>query len=62
MTDPVDAVNALGALWSPDLDAYASGLTDSPLCVLCLGVPSCKCPPFGTQEYIDLVNRRHGKG
>jgi hypothetical protein len=28
-TGPVAAVNALGATWSPDLDAYAGGEIDA---------------------------------
>jgi len=31
-----------------------------PTCVLCLKKP-CGCPPFGTDEYIALVNARHGR-
>jgi hypothetical protein len=59
----VDVVNQLGALWSPDFDAYASGQLDaaSVRCALCQQAP-CDCPPFGTPAYIALINQRHGRG
>jgi hypothetical protein len=53
-----EALDQLGAKWSPDLDAYASGKTSSPRCVLCLATP-CECPPFGTPEYFALLDKRH---
>lgn len=61
-SDPVDAVNELGAKWSPDLDAYATGeLKAHQLrCAVCANAP-CRCPQFGTPEYFALVNRRHGR-
>lgn len=49
-----DVVTALGGIIAADLDS------PSPTCVLCQTKP-CKCPPFGTPEYIALVNRRHEK-
>ena len=55
MTDPAEMVNALGAVWSPNLDAYAAGDVDSPQCVLC--GPVCECRPFADRkpsEYDDL--------
>lgn len=62
MSDSVDAVNALGAKWSPDADAFMSGEIDAAdmRCALCLKSP-CQCPPFGTPEYFALVEKRHGK-
>jgi hypothetical protein len=43
--DPVTALAALGAVWSPDFDSYAAGTI--PLsqvrCVLCRTAP-CSCP------------------
>ncbi|GAB3902412.1 hypothetical protein ACFQ1S_02060 [Kibdelosporangium lantanae] len=59
MSDPVDVVNQLGAIWSPDFDRYAEtgDLTDM-VCVLCTKSP-CQCPPFGTPEYFALVAKRH---
>jgi len=57
---PVDALNDLGAVWSPDFDAYAAGSLDvsEVRCALCQHAP-CDCPAFGTPEYFDLVNSRH---
>lgn len=59
---PVEMVNELGAIWSPDFDAYASGELDASQvrCALCETAP-CSCPPFGTPEYIALVNKRHNR-
>ncbi|WP_344613374.1 hypothetical protein, partial [Dactylosporangium salmoneum] len=56
--DPVAALNELGAVWSPDFDAYAEGRMPHGLvrCVLC-GKAPCECPPFGSPEYLELVNR-----
>lgn len=60
--DPVGALNQLGAIWSPDLDAYAAGQLDPAAirCALCQHAP-CQCPPAGTPEYFALVARRHGR-
>ena len=60
--DPRAALEQLGALWSPDFDAYASGELDAAAvrCVLCLTAP-CSCPPFGSPEYLALVDQRHGR-
>ena len=62
MIDPEKILSELGALWSPDFDAYASGKLDASQvrCVLCLHCP-CDCPPFGTDEYFALIDRRHGR-
>jgi len=49
-----DVVTALGGIIAADLDS------PNPACVLCQTGP-CSCPPFGSPEYIALVNRRHGK-
>lgn len=61
-TNPVEALKQLGAIWSPDFDAYASGQLDASRvrCVLCEHAP-CTCPPFGTPEYFALVDTRHGR-
>lgn len=58
----VEVVNALGAVWSPDMDAYLAGEIDAGemRCALCQHKP-CQCPPFGTPEYLLLVERRHGR-
>ncbi len=60
--DPRELVDQLGAIWSPDLDAYAAGQLDASAvrCALCELAP-CACPPFGTPAYVELVNRRHGR-
>lgn len=52
----------LGAIWSDDFDAYASGELDASKvhCALCMCAP-CRCPPFGTPEYFKLLNWRHGR-
>lgn len=61
-TDPAAMLDALGAVWSPDFDAYASGQLDASAvrCVLCGHAP-CDCPPFGTPEYFALTDRLHGR-
>jgi hypothetical protein len=61
-TDPVKLVNRLGAKWSPDFDAYASGRLDASevRCVLCGHAP-CDCPAFGSDEYFALIDRVHGR-
>lgn len=57
----VKIVNRLGAHWSPDLDAYASGQLDiaQVRCALCRIAP-CQCPPFMSAEYVALIKRVHG--
>lgn len=55
--EPVDAVDGLGAVWSPDFDRYAGGDTAGVRCVLCRETP-CSCPKFGTPEYFAMVDRR----
>lgn len=57
-----DAVDTLGAKWSPDLDAYAAGQIDASKvrCALCTHAP-CDCPPFGSDEYFALIEKRHGR-
>lgn len=43
--DAIEAVDALGAAWSPNLDAYAAGEIDAAqlVCVVCTSAP-CTCP------------------
>lgn len=57
-----EAVDQLGAKWSPDLDAYLNGERDASKlrCALCTHAP-CDCPEFGTDEYFALIDQRHGK-
>ena len=47
---------------SPDFDAYASGQVPAHAirCVLCKHAP-CNCPPFGSDEYMKLLDRVHGQ-
>jgi hypothetical protein len=60
--DPLEALNALGAVWSPDFDAYASGELDASQvrCALCTHCP-CDCPPFGSDRYFALLDKVHGR-
>jgi hypothetical protein len=60
--DPVAALDALGAVWSPDFAEYASGQLDASAvrCVLCGHAP-CDCPPFGTPAYMALMDARLGR-
>ncbi|MBN1170549.1 MAG: hypothetical protein JXA67_00045 [Micromonosporaceae bacterium] len=62
LLDPVGLLDALGAVWSPDLDAYAEGCTDAHRirCVLC-GTAPCTCPPFGTPAYFALIDQRRSR-
>lgn len=57
-----EVLDQLGAKWSPDFDAYASGEMDlsKVQCALCEKNP-CECPEFGTDEYFALIDRRHGR-
>ncbi len=65
MTGPVDAVNGLGAVWSPDFDAHAEGRLDlsQVRCLMC-GQAPCQLdqhPPFASPEYmarLDALHRR----
>jgi hypothetical protein len=56
------ALEQLGAVWSPDLDAYASGTRPASRvrCALCRHAP-CDCPPFGSAAYFALTDRAHGR-
>jgi len=58
--DPAANVNPLGAMWSPDFGAYASGQLHASCvgCALCRHAPY-DCPPFGTPGYLALVDPRH---
>jgi len=61
-SDPVRTVRKLGAKWSPDLDAYASGKLGAGdvRCVLCGHAP-CDCPPFGSAGYLAMADRLHSR-
>ena len=60
--DPRAILQHLGAVWSPDIDAYASGALDASRvrCALCTHAP-CDCPPFGSAAYFALLDRVHGR-
>jgi hypothetical protein len=57
-----EMLNSLGAVWSPDFIAYASGRLDASQvrCALCRMAP-CECPEFGTPEYFALIDKVHGR-
>jgi hypothetical protein len=59
---PSEALDQLGAIWSDDLDAYASGELDASqvTCALCFCAP-CRCPAFGSAAYFALLDFRHGR-
>lgn len=59
---PAAVLAALGAVWSDDFDAYASGELDASRlhCALCQCAP-CRCPAFGTDAYFALLDQRHGR-
>jgi len=51
----------ISVIVSPDFDSYAAGETPvaAVRCALCANAP-CACPPFGSDAYFEMVNRRHG--
>jgi hypothetical protein len=55
-----EALEQLGAVWSPDFNAYAAGelAPGAVRCALCQHAP-CNCPPFGSPEYYALLDARH---
>jgi hypothetical protein len=59
---PAEALDTLGAVWSPDFAAYAAGELDATAvrCVLCQHAP-CDCPPFGSAAYFAALDRLHGR-
>jgi hypothetical protein len=59
----VVVLDKLGAIWSDDFDAYASGQLpiEQVRCALCQCAP-CRCPQFGTPAYFALLDQRHGRG
>lgn len=60
--DPREVLDELGAIWSDDLGAYASGELDLSQvhCALCMCAP-CRCPAFGSAAYFALIDFRHGR-
>lgn len=57
-----EALDQLGAKWSPDMDDFLAGKVDlsQMRCALCTKKP-CECPAFGTDEYFALIDKRHGR-
>jgi hypothetical protein len=63
--NPDEALNRLGARWSPDFDAYATGAIDASqvTCLMCEEAP-CVCGdlfPFGSAAYMNRLNEIHGR-
>lgn len=61
--DPAAALQQFGSVkWSPDFDAYASGLIEvsQVRCILC-GLSPCDCPPTFSPEYFALLDKLHGR-
>ncbi len=64
--NPSDALDDLGAVWSPDFDAYATGRIDASqaACLMCQQAPCGSpnpCPPFGSPEYMARLDQIHGR-
>ena len=65
-TDPMAALEQLGAVWSPDFDAYASGELDVSQirCLIC-GYAPCDCKAegltFGSAAYFARLDELHGR-
>ncbi len=61
--NPSDALNQLGAVWSPSFDDYATGRIGAGQvhCLLCDGPCGPDHPEFGTPEYMAAVDRIHGR-
>ena len=64
--DPRGALEALGAAWSPDFDAYASGRlpVERVRCLMCESAP-CECQArglvFGSAAYFARMDAMHGR-
>jgi hypothetical protein len=64
--DPREALEALGAVYSPDLDAYASGRLPASAvrCLMCETAP-CECEArglvFGSAAYFARTDAIHGR-
>jgi hypothetical protein len=64
--DPAEILAELGAQWSPDFDAYASGTLPAHLvrCLMCESAP-CECQArglvFGSAAYFARLDAMHGR-
>jgi hypothetical protein len=64
--DPRGALEALGAVWSPDADAYLGGELDASKlrCLMCQHAP-CRCEAlgltFGSAAYFARLDAIHGR-
>lgn len=69
--NPDEALDNLGARWSPDFDDFASGRIDASqvTCLMCGHRPCLGrvndggrgCPEFGSAEYMARLNEIHGR-
>lgn len=63
---PLEALEQLGAVWSPDFGAYASGELDVSRvrCLMCESAP-CECQArglvFGSAAYFARMDAMHGR-
>lgn len=66
MTDPREILEQLGARWSPDFEAYASGQMPAHMvrCLMCESAP-CECSArglvFGSAAYFARTDAMHGR-
>jgi|ERR1035441_1612246 hypothetical protein len=64
--DAIEILRELNAVWSPDIDGYASGkLPASAIrCLMCETAP-CNCQArglvFGSAAYFDRIDKMHGR-
>ncbi len=64
--NPSEALDELGAVWSPSVDDYATGRIDAAQveCLMCQQVPCGTpnpCPTFGSPEYMARIDEIHGR-
>ncbi len=63
MTDPTEALDSLGAVWSPNFDDFAAGRIDASQvrCLMCDGPCTGDHPALGSPEYMAVMDRIHGR-
>src|SRR5260221_94372 len=60
-SDRPDMPEGMSVVWSPDLDRYLAGENPGTIrCAICKNAP-CECPAFGSDEYIALLDKAHGR-